>query len=152
MNTLPTIALSLRQPWAWLVLHGKDLENRVWNTKRRGRLLIHAAKGMTLAEYSEAVLFARDADPSLIVPPPNELERGGIVGVANLVDVVQPCLPYGYVGPFACRCGERWHIGDQFGFRLADVKPLPFRPVVGKLGFFEVPEPVDSVTMIGRAP
>ena len=37
-------ALSIRQPWAWLILHGgKDIENRTWATKLRGRVLIHAA-------------------------------------------------------------------------------------------------------------
>jgi ASCH domain-containing protein len=44
MNTaLP--ALSLRQPWAWAVLHaGKTIENRTWATGYRGRIRIHAAK------------------------------------------------------------------------------------------------------------
>ena len=37
--------LSLRQPWAWLVVNGlKDLENRRWNTRFRGTFLIHAAQ------------------------------------------------------------------------------------------------------------
>lgn len=32
-------ALSIRQPWAWLILHaGKDIENRVWQTRFRGEL------------------------------------------------------------------------------------------------------------------
>ena len=40
--------LSIRQPWAWLVAHGwKNIENRTWQTNYRGRLLIHAAGGMT---------------------------------------------------------------------------------------------------------
>lgn len=38
-------ALSLRQPWAWAVLHaGKSVENRMWATKYRGRIRIHAAR------------------------------------------------------------------------------------------------------------
>jgi hypothetical protein len=48
----PCIALSIRQPWAWLILHaGKDIENRDWPTKYRGPFLIHASKGMTRDEY-----------------------------------------------------------------------------------------------------
>lgn len=40
------LALSIRQPWASLILKaGKDIENRCWQTKVRGRVLIHAAKG-----------------------------------------------------------------------------------------------------------
>lgn len=38
-------ALSIKQPWAALVVHGiKDIENRTWSTKRRGEVLIHASK------------------------------------------------------------------------------------------------------------
>ena len=49
-------ALSIRQPWAWLILNaGKDIENRSWYTSVRGRVLIHASKGMTLAEYEDAI-------------------------------------------------------------------------------------------------
>ncbi len=41
----PRVALSLRQPWAWLVVSGhKDVENRVWRAAYRGPLLIHAGK------------------------------------------------------------------------------------------------------------
>ena len=38
-------ALSVWQPWAWPIVHGfKDVENRFWSTKFRGRLFIHASK------------------------------------------------------------------------------------------------------------
>jgi hypothetical protein len=47
-------ALSIRQPWAWLILNaGKDIENRDWLTRFRGPFLIHASKGMTRAEDTE---------------------------------------------------------------------------------------------------
>mgnify|MGYP002359850962 FL=1 len=36
-------ALSIRQPWAGLIIHGyKDIENRDWPTRYRGPLLVHA--------------------------------------------------------------------------------------------------------------
>lgn len=142
----PDRALSLHQPWAWLVVHGwKDLENRVWGTSYRGRFLIHAAKTLLAGEYEHAVLFAREVDPSIVIPPPAELERGGIVGVASLVDVIPPCIPFGYQGPEACRCGERWHMGEQYGFRLTDVEALPFRPARGLQRWFCVaPAPSDA--------
>jgi len=38
-------ALSLTQPMAWAIFHGKDVENRRWSTKFRGRVYIHASKG-----------------------------------------------------------------------------------------------------------
>ena len=60
MTDLPDIALSIRQPWAWAILHaGKDIENRSWSTSFRGPVCIHAAKGMTAAEFDGFVEFAR---------------------------------------------------------------------------------------------
>lgn len=48
-------ALSIRQPWAWAILHtGKSVENRDWYTEYRGRVLLHASKGCTRAEYGDA--------------------------------------------------------------------------------------------------
>jgi|ERR1039458_8111645 hypothetical protein len=36
-------AISIRQPWAWLIVNGyKDVENRIWAANVRGRVLIHA--------------------------------------------------------------------------------------------------------------
>ena len=52
-------ALSIRQPWATLILHGqKDIENRSWATRQRGQVLIHASKGMTRDEWEESIIFA----------------------------------------------------------------------------------------------
>lgn len=54
----PAVALSIRQPWAWLIIHGgKDIENRTWPTRFRGRVAVHAGKGMTRDEYEAAMLF-----------------------------------------------------------------------------------------------
>ncbi|EMM1377110.1 ASCH domain-containing protein [Pseudomonas aeruginosa] len=116
-------ALSIRQPWAWLVANGhKDIENRDWATSFRGRFLIHAAKSMTRDEYEEASDFA--AYNGVTIPAPHELERGGIVGEASIIGCVD-------------RCNSLWFFG-RYGFELADAKPLPFQPMKGQLGFFEV--------------
>lgn len=115
-------ALSIRQPWAWLILNaGKDIENRDWYTGFRGRFLIHASKGMTREEYENAPLWVVD------LPDFDDLERGGIVGSAELVDCVDDS-------------DSEWFFG-RYGFVLRDPKPLPFRPLKGMLGFFDVPEP-----------
>lgn len=129
-------ALSLRQPWAWMVVHGgKGIENRRWNTRFRGSFLIHAAKGMTREEYEDAVAFAREVDQQIVVPPMGELARGGIIGSAVLHDVLEPCL----LDPLFYRpCEHPWHMSGQYGFVLVDVQPLPFRALRGELGFFHV--------------
>jgi hypothetical protein len=130
-------ALSIRQPWAWMVVHGgKHIENRRWNTRFRGEFLIHAAKGMTRGEYADALIWAHDRGLSGAfrnIPSPSSIERGGIIGIARLVDVVRPDVP-----DYPDLCGRPWHMHEQFGFVLEDVRPLPFLPLKGSLGFFEV--------------
>jgi hypothetical protein len=40
-------ALSVRQPWAWAIIHaGKDIENWTWRTHYRGEVAIHASSKM----------------------------------------------------------------------------------------------------------
>jgi hypothetical protein len=113
-------ALSIRQPWAWLIVNGhKDIENRSWPTKFRGPVLIHASKGMTREEYADALLIAN----RIQLPPFEQLERGGIVGRAEIVDCVTDS-------------DSLWFSGD-YGFVLTNAKPLPFHPCKGALGFFE---------------
>lgn len=132
------IALSIRQPWAWLILHaGKDIENRDWPTDRRGRFLIHAGKGMTQNEYINAALTLRDVRQDIELPPFEQLERGGIVGSVELVDcVVQWPSP--------------WFFGD-YGFVLRNPQPGPFVPFKGQLGFFNVPDDVLTATDRSRS-
>ena len=71
-------ALSIRQPWAWLIVNGfKDIENRTWPTKFRGRVLVHASKGMTRDEYDDVADFL---EPSIPLPRFEDLERVYLVG------------------------------------------------------------------------
>ena len=80
--------LTLRQPWAWaLFFAGKDIENRTWKTNYRGDLAIHTAKGMTKREYNEAKNFMLDIGVPL-VPNPDELEFGTIVGIIEVVGCI----------------------------------------------------------------
>jgi hypothetical protein len=47
-------AITVRQPWAWLVVTGKkDIENRTWRTHYRGKLLIHAASRLADVSLDE---------------------------------------------------------------------------------------------------
>ncbi len=118
-------ALSIRQPWAWLILHGgKDIENRNWESDFRGRVFIHASKGMTREEYAEGVEFARRVDRKLIVPPFEKLPRGGIVGEVEITGCVT-------------ESGSAWFVGS-YGFSLKNAQPLAFLPCRGMLGFFKV--------------
>jgi hypothetical protein len=129
-------ALSIRQPWAWLIVNGyKTIENRTWPTKFRGRVLIHASKGMTHDEYDDVedyLMFSEStAIQAIRLPAFTALDRGGIVGVATITD----CIP-------SARRYSSWHMEDQFGFEMCDAKPIPFVECKGALGFFNVPSEV----------
>jgi len=126
-------ALSIRQPWAWLIVNGfKDIENRDWPTKFKGPLLIHAGKKLTVDDYDAAMLFVETyVDPALVgkVPDIGALELGGVVGMATVTGCVQ-------------EHPSRWMTGNDdpqgYGFVLADAKPLPYFAWRGRLGFFDV--------------
>jgi len=122
-------ALSIRQPWAWLIVNRfKDIENRTWSTRTRGEVLIHASLGMTQQEY-EAVAAMLLLDPKLRhikLPDRESLRRGGIVGKVTIKDSVTESTSPWYFGPH--------------GFVLEDACELRFTPMKGALGFFNVPD------------
>lgn len=76
--------LSIKQPWAWAIIEGyKRVENRPWTRLHRGPVLIHASKTIRGADIESI----RD-EFHLKPPPRDEIDRGCIVGVVELVDVV----------------------------------------------------------------
>lgn len=124
-------ALSIRQPWAWLIVHaGKDIENRDWATRFRGRILVHASKGMTRGEWEDSIEYAHRCGVPLDTLHGGarfeDLQRGGIIGSVEIVDCVTDS-------------NSPWFMGKH-GFVLRDPCPLPFTPWKGQLGFFDVPD------------
>lgn len=117
-------ALTVRQPWAWAILHaGKRIENRTRRTNFRGRFYIHAG----LAAPNWPIMFdAAEARHGTGINP-DWFEYGALIGTAELVDCVwsdRPVMPWGE--PSA------WH------WMLDNVKPLrkPI-PARGQLGLWE---------------
>lgn len=136
--------LSIRQPWAWLILRPdltdpaaraaalrarliKAVENRDWPTSYRGPILVHAGVTLTQKYHREVIaqLAAQFGDDAPPVPPHGQLERGGIVGVVDITACVDVSDSPWFTGPF--------------GFELANARPLPFVPWKGQLNFFDVP-------------
>lgn len=124
MRDLPRVALSIRQPWAWLIVAGlKDIENRDWRTKHRGPVLIHAS--LTMDKQCHGSLIGGHhpvTGDTWTGQHGNPYPVGGIVGVADIVDCVS-------------ESDSPWFVGD-YGFVLANARPLPFMPLRGQLNIF----------------
>jgi uncharacterized protein (UPF0264 family) len=127
-------AISLKQPWAALVVHGlKTVEVRRWSTARRGRVLIHAAR----------VPDQRPQAWKHVTPAVEATARltGGIIGEAHLLD----CEAYTSREQFARRRvahlnDPNWFVAPRlYGFVLEQPRLLPFRRWPGALYFFDVP-------------
>ncbi len=122
-------ALSVRQPWAELILAGrKRYELRTWRLSFRGQLWIHASSCADRGDISRSGLDSRT------------LTRGAVVGSVEVID----CLPLtseiirelveslGYFGD--------WQPG-LFAWALRNPRRLPIPvPLPGRLGLFDVPE------------
>lgn len=116
-------AISIRQPWAWLIVNGhKDIENRTWGTSYQGQLFIHASSKMTRFEYEEARKFA--AENEVQIPDRSALPLGGIVGVARLINVCTISSSPWFFGPY--------------GWCLSRARPVEFVACSGRLGLFDV--------------
>lgn len=145
-------ALTLRQPWAWAVVHGgKDVENRKTQTKIRGVFAVHAGKQCEPEEYRIAVhwMVSRglvrsaafpDLRPSIvslldrwerapILPPLEELPRGVIVGQSDLFGVLAK----------ECENAPAWKMDHLYGYQLRDTKACVHKAVDGMPGWFYVP-------------
>lgn len=128
-------ALSIKQPWAALLVHGrKSIEVRRWPTARRGPILIHAAR--VPDDRAEAWALVPDEVREAAS------QTGGIIGQAELVE----CRAYRSVEAF--KADQVHHLNDPlwfqppqlFGFVFSRVEPVAFRPYPGWLRFFPVDE------------
>ncbi len=126
-------ALSLKQPWAALAVHGlKTIEVRRWATAHRGRLLIHAAR-----------IDDRRPEAWAHVPPellPACRLHGGVIGEVTLTECRHYRTPEAFVAD-----RER-HLNDPswfeeaglFGFVFAGARTLPFVRAKGNVRLFGV--------------
>lgn len=79
---LSTHVLTLKQPYAWLVVNGlKDCENRGWASKFIGRVLIHASQQPADDYYGLAMRILDTF--GVECPKVEDLDLGKIVGVAR---------------------------------------------------------------------
>ena len=107
-------ALSIQQPWAWLIVNGyKDIENRNWNIKYRGELHVHVGKKIE----EDGIDWVKFMFPQIVLP--SAFDTGGIVGKTTIVDCVT-------------RSNSPWFFG-KYGFVLKKSQPVAFVKVSGPL-------------------
>ncbi len=108
-------AITIKQPWAWAIIHnGKDIENRTWKTKYRGKILIHAGKQIDKNAPKELLqmFFKQNKDP-----------LGAIIGQVEITDCVDHSSSKWFQGPY--------------GFVLKNPEDLPAVKTKGQLGLWE---------------
>lgn len=130
MTALPEVAISVQQPWSWLIVAGhKNVENRTRPYGFRGPVLIHAGKTVDLfaAELLKQGKHPAAPHSRLELDLPAEWQTGGIVGVAEIVDLWTWSTGGG---------SSPWFTGP-YGYVLQNARPLPFMPMRGQLGFFK---------------
>nr|WP_319393144.1 ASCH domain-containing protein [uncultured Desulfobacter sp.] len=114
-------ALSIKQPWANLIVEGiKDIENRNWLTYYRGLLYIHAGKGFDLQGAS---ILNRQVPKYRRIIEESRNSRGGIVGTVQLTDCVT-------------LHNSTWFYG-KYGFVFNAPQKIDFYPMKGQLSIFD---------------
>lgn len=129
LGTLPPHALSVRQPWAELIMAGrKRFELRTWETSHRGPLTIHAGLRIDLDAGRAAGLAS------------SGLPVGTFVGVVEVVE----CSPFTQtMAEEMVRAGA--YFGERepglFAWELANpVRLLLPVPARGSMGLFRTGE------------
>lgn len=124
-------ALSIKQPWAWLITQGiKDVENRSWRTGFRGDFLIHASKSFDFSgmDWICSNFPEIESDLKKLVTLINKDENcglsGGIIGKGEIIDCVNSYQSPWFTGPY--------------GFIIVNTIKLPFMACKGKLKFFNI--------------
>lgn len=115
--------LTLRHPWAWAFLHGKDVENRTWHPSRQGGqvgmfIALHGGSDKVSADYANEIMdalvwMAMQGCELPKIPPHNlvTVVRPGIIAVGKLVEVRQDSP-----SPWAAQGQYHWCL---------EVTPLP---------------------------
>lgn len=168
--------LTVRQPWAWAIIHGgKDVENRVRSLgPYRGQVAIHASLALDheydvrligeavgrLARSTRAGLDLVAKRAGAVRTPGNEItERfgnlGAVIGVVDLVgehhaDDVAPTF-CGICPEGCCGCSP-WAMPDHHHLELDNPRPLTAPiPTKGRLGLWR-PDPDLAAAILAALP
>jgi hypothetical protein len=123
-------ALSIRQPWAWLIVNGhKDIENRSWKpaANRIGqRFAVHASqKRLTKDDFEYFLEVVKDRKIKNYPKTIDDFDYGVIVGTVQLDDVVRGSKSF-------------WAFRGNYHWVLSKAKKLRPKKIKGQLGFFKI--------------
>lgn len=143
LHDWPEKAISVRQPWAWLIcnftgagkLRPKRIENRPTLKNIKGTHFIHAGSRFDFPGYRSLIgrvksTFDTDTAHAFFRQLPSLPEfnpmLGGIVGWAH------------FKGEFVTESDDFWFVPGQNGLLIASAGALPFQRCSGKLSVFTV--------------
>lgn len=148
-------ALSLSQPWAWVVVcGGKRIENRKWAppvAMLGQEFAIHAAKSWDQEAFEDLVDGEYGPIPGL--PDRKELYTfGAVIGTAVLRDYLDGTMYTIDIDTHpGCPDDQRRFFFGPYGFLLDNVRPVaPAVPCRGLLNFWELPAAV--LDQLARSP
>jgi hypothetical protein len=120
-------AITIKQPWASLICEGiKDIENRSWKTKFRGRILVHAAQ----SEYNFKNQMTSEYQREFIKGIKKPYIKGSIIGSVEIIDCIKS----------KDNPNKAW--GNMYCYHWVLANPIEFPqpiPVKGKLSFWDYP-------------
>lgn len=127
-------AITLHEPWAYLVGRYKWFETRDWSTNYRGKIAIHAAKHQKDTDYWCSLL--KD-----LLPPVEELVFGAVVAIADLTDCILMTEQFiSQQSETELKCGL-WEPG-RYAWKLENIQILPEPiPARGKQGLWNIELP-----------
>lgn len=146
-------AISIKQPWAYLICAGiKDVENRTWATKYRGRVYIHASAKPVGQYFNEGVFTADQLNYLIQSKKINLIEKvqlSAIIGYVDIVDCVEDHISI-WAEHWVLK---EWHNGvrggtyDQRVYNWVLANPVLFdKPILnvkGILSFWDCSELID---------
>lgn len=130
-------ALSIKQPWASLIAHGiKNIENRTWKTKFRGRIFIHASAkdAGALYELLNEKQIEAISNHWTAAPPFPDRPVSAIIGEVDIVDCV---INHPSIWAENCMSSDT----DKLIYNWVLANPVlyekPILNIKGKLSFWE---------------
>jgi hypothetical protein len=150
-------ALTVHQPWAWALLHGKSVENRPWKLGYRGPMWLHAGKTWNEDGESSPLVQAAwqehtGAPPTmnrqlgtknLLLSPSSSLIRSG--AVTALLKVVGCHHAADCASQDTRKLCSQWAVWGQYHIEVTVLAELPIPvPCQGQRKLWALPREVEQ--------